>query len=198
MDFDFSKEYVLEDERVLLRPLTPSDDHHLRHYLQQEPGLWEYFPVGSAPVGEGGMERYIQTAAAARSNRLQYPFIVFDKKENEYAGSTRFYDIQPVHEIVSIGNTWYGSNFQGTGLNKHAKFLLLQFAFEALEAERVQFEADQVNEKSVAAMKSIGCTVEGVLRSNRTMSNRRRDTIVLRILKEEWIGHVKENLKKKL
>ena len=125
---------------------------------------------------------------------------MFDKKSQKYAGSTRFYDIQLAYKTVQLGYTWYGSAFRGTGLNKHCKFLLLQFAFETLGLERVEFRADNNNERSIAAMKSIGCKVEGVLRSHMPMANNqvRRDSIVLSILKNEWFEEVKENLKQKL
>ena len=59
---------------------------------------------------------------------------------------------------MQLGYTWYGKEFQGTGLNKHCKYLLLEFAFEKMQVERVEFRADANNEKSIAAMKSIGCT----------------------------------------
>jgi RimJ/RimL family protein N-acetyltransferase len=66
--------------------------------------------------------------------------------------------------------------------------------------ERVEFRADNNNERSIAAMKSIGCKVEGVLRSHMPTANGdvRRDSIVLSILKNEWFNEVKENLEKKL
>jgi RimJ/RimL family protein N-acetyltransferase len=66
--------------------------------------------------------------------------------------------------------------------------------------ERVEFRADNNNERSIAAMKSIGCKVEGVLRSNMPTKevNVRRDSIVLSILKKEWFSEVKENLMKKM
>ena len=84
-------------------------------------------------------------------------------------------------------------------MNKHCKYLLLSFAFEQLGMERVEFRADADNERSIAAMKSIGCVVEGILRSNvPTFSGKRRNSIVLSILKEEWLDSVKEQLRKKL
>jgi RimJ/RimL family protein N-acetyltransferase len=97
---------------------------------------------------------------------------------------------------MQLGYTWYGKDFQGTGLNKHCKYLLLQFAFETLGMERVEFRADKNNSRSIAAMKSIGCVVEGVLRSQMPKYNttERRDSIVLSILKGEWFDHVKEEL----
>jgi RimJ/RimL family protein N-acetyltransferase len=76
--------------------------------------------------------------------------------------------------------------------------LLLQFAFETLDLDRVEFRADAKNARSIAAMKSIGCTVEGILRNNCAAPNGRRDSIVLSILKDEWFGGVKENLKSKI
>ena len=101
---------------------------------------------------------------------------------------------------MQLGYTWYGKKFRGTGLNKHCKFLLLSFAFEQLGIERFELRADNNNERSIAAMKSIGCKVDGVLRSNMPTreGDRRRDSIVLSILKKEWFSTVKENLKKQL
>jgi len=58
--------------------------------------------------------------------------------------------------------------------------------------ERVEFRADNSNERSIAAMKSIGCKVEGILRSQMPTQTEgvRRDSIVLSILKNEWFDEV--------
>ena len=65
--------------------------------------------------------------------------------------------------------------------------------------ERVEFRADNNNEKSKAAMKSIGCVVEGVLRSHMPYNTGvRRESIILSILKNEWESGVKEKLIKKI
>ena len=195
--YDRLSEYVLEDENVLLRPLKETDTEFLLPYALNEPDTWISKP-NSAP-GEQGMRNYIKTALDNRFAGKEYPFIVFDKKTNTYAGSTRFYDIQPDNDMLQLGYTWYGEKFRGTGLNKHCKFLLLQFAFETLGMMRVEFRADARNERSIAAMKSIGCTVEGILRCNMWLEDGgRRDSIILSILKEEWESGVKDNLKKRL
>lgn len=193
---DTNREYILEDDCVLLRPLQHNDCNNLLLFALNEPEIWTYSLVPVA--GEENLEKYINTAIAARSEGKEYPFIVFDKRTQEYAGSTRFYDIQPANKTLQLGYTWYGKKFQGTGLNKHCKYLLLQFAFEKLGMERVEFRADNNNKRSIAAMKSIGCTVEGVLRSNVPKHDGpRRDSIILSILKSEW-PDVKINLEKQL
>jgi RimJ/RimL family protein N-acetyltransferase len=195
--YEPAADYILEDDSVRLRPLKESDIEFLLPFALNEPDTWRYSHVSAR--GEQGMHNYISSALANRLSGKEYPFIVFDKKTNQYAGSTRFYDIQPENDTLQLGYTWYGERFRGTGLNKHCKFLLLQFAFEKLGMQRVEFRADARNERSIAAMKSIGCKVEGILRSSMALSDGgRRDSIVLSILKNEWESEVKENLLSRL
>jgi RimJ/RimL family protein N-acetyltransferase len=196
--FDCTKNYFLEDERVLLRPLQQEDKIHLLPFSLNEPYLWKYSLVGAE--GEEGLQNYMNITFKARDEGKEYPFIVFDKRTNEYAGSTRFYDIQNDLQTIQLGYTWYGTKFQGSGLNKHCKYLLLSFAFEQIGIERFEFRADNNNARSIAAMKSIGCKVDGILRNNMPTreEGRRRDSIVLSILKDEWFGVIKESLGKKL
>lgn len=197
-NFNFSDNIILEDDLVLLRPLQESDVDNLLEISINEPETWKFSLVGAD--GKENLINYIKSAVKERENKKEFPFIVFDKKSQKYAGSTRFYDIQLAYKTLQLGYTWYGSAFRGTGLNKHCKFLLLQFAFETLGMERVEFRADNNNERSIAAMKSIGCKVEGVLRSHMPTANSdvRRNSIVLSILKDEWFDEVKENLKLKI
>jgi RimJ/RimL family protein N-acetyltransferase len=196
-NYNKDAEYILEDERVKLRPLEADDLEFLLPYALEEPDTWVY--SHKSAKGRQGMQNYIETAIANRNAGKEYAFIVYDKDTRKYAGSTRFYDIQPDNDMLQLGYTWYGSKYRGTGLNKHCKFLILQFAFETLGMLRVEFRADARNERSIAAMKSIGCTVEGILRSNMWLEDGgRRDSIILSILKDEWENGVKEKLKARL
>jgi len=194
---DFNFDYILENDVVLLSPLKADDINLLSRFSIYEPKLWE-FSLQPAN-GLENLKVYIEKALHDKSNNKSYPFIVFDKRKNAYAGSTRFYDYQPEHNTVQLGYTWYGKDYQGTGLNKNCKYLMLSFAFETLGVERVEFRADNNNKKSIAAMKSIGCRVEGVLRQNcSTPEGNRRDSIVLSILKNEWFDSIKTSLASRL
>jgi RimJ/RimL family protein N-acetyltransferase len=197
MEINFDCDYRLENEKILLSPLQLDDKRNLLAFSVNEPELWKYSLQTGA--GEENLEKYITTAVEARKRQQEYAFIVFDKQRNEYAGCTRFYDIQPGLDTLQLGYTWYGKKFQGTGVNKNCKYLLLEFAFESLHAERVELRADKDNARSIAAMQSIGCKVEGILRSNMPKRDGgRRDSIVLSILKGEWFEGVKTNLAARL
>ena len=195
--FDAAIDYILEDERVILKPLATTHLDALLPYAINEPDTWTYSLVSAA--GKDGMINYINAALDGKATGKEYPFIVYDKLTNSYAGCTRFYDIQVQNKTLQLGYTWYSEKFRGTGLNKHCKFLLLNLAFENLNIERVEFRADARNQRSVAAMKSIGCTVDGILRSNLpSPDGGRRDSIILSILKDEWYSTVKQHLASKL
>ena len=125
---------ILEDDAVLLRGLQQSDFEYLLTFSLHEPDIWKYSLVRAN--GIENLENYIRIALEGRANLTEFPFIVFDKIKQEYAGSTRFYDINFDFKTLQLGYTWYGTNFQGTGLNKHCKFLLLEYAFETLGMDR--------------------------------------------------------------
>ena len=183
--FDTSIDLILEDERLLLRPLVQADVANLASYVKDEPTLWKYALTPITTDQE--FQQYIATAVEARQLKSAYPFIVFDKLQNKYVGSTRFYDIQLNNSSTQFGYTWYSESTWGTGLNEHCKLLLLEFAFETIGFERIEFRADNRNKRSIAAMQKIGCTVEGILRNHLpTSDGTRRDSIVLSMLKEEW------------
>ena len=181
----FHNQYILENQRVLLRPLEEADIPHLLRFALYEPEIWQFSLLQA--VGEEGLRMYVLDAIAQRKNQKEYPFIVYDKQTHRYVGSTRFYDIQFAQKNTQLGYTWYGKEAQGTGLNQAAKQLLLSFAFEKMDMQRVEFRADARNKRSIAALKKIGCTLEGTLRSNGICSDgTRRDSIVCSILRNEW------------
>jgi RimJ/RimL family protein N-acetyltransferase len=196
--FDSFPNLVLENDAVLLRPLLSTDADNLLEFSINEPDTWQFSLIRAN--GKENLYKYIQLALEAKERKIEYPFIVFDKKSGKYAGSTRFYDINLSHKTLQLGYTWYGKDFRGTKLNKNCKYLLLQFAFETLGIERVEFRADNNNKTSIAAMKSIGCTVEGILRNHMPTlgSDLRRDSIILSILKDEWFDNVKIQLADRL
>ena len=196
MKFDTSQEYILQNDRVILRPMKEDDYNSLLWFSEHEPHLWTYSLIPAN--GADNLKHYMDLAFEKRASGDSYPFVVIDQLTKRVAGSTRFYDIQHHHNTLQLGYTWYGTEFQGTGLNKNCKFLMLEFAFETMGVDRVEFRADANNERSIAAMKSLGCVEEGVLRSNCTGVLGRRSSIVLSILKDEWFDKIKETLQTKL
>ncbi|SEL68011.1 Protein N-acetyltransferase, RimJ/RimL family [Aquimarina amphilecti] len=194
---DFSKEYILENDNVRLMPLNLE---HIEKLLKvsNDPNIWTFF----LEKGENRKEllAYFLNAIDNRKIEKEYPFIVYDKTRKAYAGTTRFYDYSKELRVIKLGHTWYGKDFRGTQVNKNCKYLLLEFAFEYLGLERIGFGAHIKNKISIAAMKSIGCKEEGVLRNFiPSLDGKGRANIILfSILRNEWQAFGQFQLSKKL
>jgi len=192
MNFDISQNIILENERSLLRPLVPEDIEHLFPIAIKDKDLMDFSP--SEIHRPELIQLYVDTAMSAKVKSIRYPFIIFDKQKNQYAGSTSFGNMSNKNSRLEIGWTWIGKEFQRTGLNRNNKFLMLRYAFEELGCIRVELKTDTRNIQSRTAMKKIGATEEGILRSHTVMSDGyRRDTIYYSILIDEWQG-IKETV----
>ncbi|AMJ67590.1 GNAT family N-acetyltransferase [Hymenobacter sp. PAMC 26628] len=181
---DYTKNIVLENSRVRLRPLEAADFEALKA-VAFDPEIWRYTLTRADDVLS--LAAYISAAEQARQAGQRYPFAIIDRLTGELAGSTSYYNVVPDDQRLSIGHTWVGTAFQRTGLNRAAKHLLLCHAFDVLQYERVELETDSRNQKSQEAMRRMGATEEGTLRRHRfTQDNYRRDTVIFSIIRPEW------------
>jgi RimJ/RimL family protein N-acetyltransferase len=192
--FDFKKDYVLENTQVRIRPLKKSDFGNLLPFSLLEPEIWEYSLVSAA--GEENLRNYLLAATSERRRLRQYPFIVFDKLQGLYAGSTRFCEIDMRSRCLQMGYTWYGSQFRGGSFNIQCKFLLLDFAFDFMKIERVEFRVDVENVRGIGALEKLGCIREGRLRKcgPPVVGAARRDCFVYSLLREEWVEAARDRL----
>lgn len=180
----FPATFSLETPRVMLRLISQQDIQHFSK-IAKDAEIWKYFTKDLSD--EVTLERWIEEAWSERANGKRMPFTIFDKDTKTVCGSTSYGNISFYDKRVEIGWSWLGTEYMGTGVNRHAKFALLSFAFEAMKMERVEVKTDNLNERAKAALLRIGMKPEGVLRSHMQMhSNRRRDSIYYSILKDEW------------
>lgn len=178
------KALTLENQCVKLSLLDLSNYKRLIPIAQQ-PNLIQFLP--SKIDTPEDLKNYVQTAVDDYYQKTAIPFIIFDKRTNAYAGSKRFGLINWKNKVLHIGWTWIGNQFQGTGLNKNMKFLMLKYAFDVLKFDKVEFRVDERNTKSRKAVEKLGATLEGILRKDTLMRNGfKRSTCCYGILSEEW------------
>ncbi len=187
MPFPFEQDIILENERVLLKPLHLSDASELILQCDGDAKLLQYSPV--LVHTRAYLDDYIRTAITEREKKKRYAFSIFDKRTSKLAGCTSYMTIVDSEKRLEIGSTWIGRGFQGTGLNRNMKHLMLSYAFDTLGYERVEFITDERNAQSRRAMEKICCKFEGVLRSHLYLSDGyRRSSAVYSIIREEWLA----------
>jgi len=186
-----SQELKLETDKVLLRPLQHLDIAAFSP-ITNDDSLWKYFTFLLNDPAE--LQHWVETALKEREEGKRIPFTIIEKATGNVCGSTSLGSISYYDKRIEIGWSWLGKQYQGTGINFHAKFSMLSYAFDVLDWERVEIKTDNLNERAKQGLRKIGAKEEGVLRAHMQMPlNRRRDSIFFSILKNEW-PEVKESI----
>jgi RimJ/RimL family protein N-acetyltransferase len=175
-------------------------DHGLGSAGAERPGARERRGAAAShqPERQGGvredrvsneqeLDKLLEEAIRDTLNGTRVAFAIVDKASGELAGSTSYGNLFAAERKLEIGWSWLGRAYRGTKVNRATKALLLEYAFETLGCERVEFKTDVLNLRARRGLSAIGATEEGVLRSfNYMPGGRRRDAIFYSILKHEW------------
>ncbi len=183
---------TLETELIKLLPMTMehvSDFRTAGNFSK----VWQHMPMNRCK-DEATTNAWVNEAVEGMAKGNQLAFVTIDKKSNTIIGSTRMIRLDETNKKLEVGHTFITPNFQRTFVNSHAKFLMLQHAFEALDMARVEICTHENNLQSRKAIARIGGHFEGILRKHRRAPNGDyRNTAMFSITNDEW-PPVKEKL----
>jgi RimJ/RimL family protein N-acetyltransferase len=185
----------LSGPRIELRPLCESDARELVA-AASDGELWG-LPFTVVPSADT-IHDYMRVALDGKAAGSVFPFVTVLRAENRVIGTTRFWDIDRKNRRLEIGSTWISASWQRSFVNTEAKYLMLRCAFEDFGCVRVQFQTDEINAKSRAAILRLGAVEEGIIRNERIMPDgRKRNSVRFSIIDEEW-PEVKRRLEQRL
>jgi N-acetyltransferase len=195
----------LEGDHVRLEPLDVRHVPGLLKAAAQDPSLYQWVLV---PQDEPAMRRHVEDALAARARGIAVPFAVVRLADETVIGATRFHQLDywarpqrydqggrppqtpppaNVPDVCEIGYTWLAREALRTGANTEMKRLMLTHAFEVWRVRSVCLHTDVRNQRSQDAIRRIGGTFEGVLRSHRmAVDQSPRDSARFSITAAEW------------
>lgn len=187
---------TLSGRIIRLEPLSESHSLDLTA-AGNDVSIWRYMLYGEIQTHEQ-MLSWVRDMLRFQTEGTDLPFAVIYLISGRAVGATRYLNINSKHRHLEIGGTWYGVEFQGTGVNTEAKYLLLRHAFENLGCVRVQLKTDTRNQRSQRAIERLGAIREGILRQDTiTPDGYLRDSVYYSILDREWPG-VKSRLEDRL
>ncbi|MEV0633414.1 GNAT family protein [Streptomyces sp. NPDC050619] len=183
---------VLEGALVRLEPLEHRHAADLAVAAEEDRGTYEFTWVPRADeVGA-----YIDAQSARAATGRLAPYAQISTATGRAVGATSYWEprcwrTDDQLDAVEIGFTWLATSAQGTGVNAEAKLLLFRHAFEKWGVSRVDLKTDARNERSRAAIQSVGARFEGVLRNwSRSWApgedGRLRDSAIYSVTAEEW------------
>ena len=192
---------TLEGTHVRLEPLSV---HHVDGLLAAASADRSSFTYTAVPDDRASMVGYVDRATRHARRGDQVPFATVSLALGRVVGSTRFYELEPWDwagispgavavsrqgsvDRASVGHTWLDPAAQRTPVNTEAKLLMLDHAFTGWGARAVRLQTDARNTRSRAAIERLGCTLDGVLRTDRPAADGSvRDSAVFSILADEW------------
>jgi len=187
----------MESEHLFILPLTVVHIPSLYEAIGSDPEIYRWLPFSTPQNLEEFskvLEGFIRDSAAG----IRVAHAVILKEGDRPIGTTSFLDLNPTHNSIEIGSTFYSKEFWRSFVNTEAKFLMLSEAFEVRGVERVTLKTDSLNQRSRNAIERIGAKFEGILRHHmRRPDGSWRDSAYFSILREEW-PDVKQSLLGKL
>jgi len=168
----------LTDGDLKLVKLTEAHREPLRAACAADADVWTIY---SSSFGHDHFDKSFDTLVGG-AGRMPYAILDGDR----LVGMTAWLRPDMSAQTVEVGNSFIHPDARGTGFNGRVKRLMLDHAFAA-GIRRVEFRIDERNKRSQAAVAKLGCTKEGVLRSERiTWTGYVRDTGLWSLLAGEW------------
>jgi len=170
----------LADGNLRLVKLAEAHREALRAACAADTDIW---PIYSSSFDPDRFDAAFDTLIGHAS---RMPYAIFGG--DTLVGMTAYLRPDVSAQTVEIGNSFIHPDARGTGFNGRLKRLMLDHAF-AVGIRRIEFRIDERNKRSQAAVAKLGCTKEGVLRSERiTWTGYVRDTGLWSLLADEWAG----------
>ncbi|HKY13901.1 MAG TPA: GNAT family N-acetyltransferase [Microthrixaceae bacterium] len=143
---------LLAGERLELRPLRPDDFDDL-YAIASDPLLWEQHP--SKDRTERAVFQHWFDDAMASGGAL----VAIDRSDGIAVGTSRFANYDAERREVEIGWTFLRRSHWGGVYNGELKRLMLEHAFEAVDAVVFRIHSDNV--RSQRAVEKLGATRVG-------------------------------------
>jgi RimJ/RimL family protein N-acetyltransferase len=182
---------------ITLEPLSQARFQELWEEIGSEPEVYKWLTFATPKNFEelaSSLNFFLEEMAIGK----RFAYAVILKESNRAIGTTSFLDINPQHQSIEIGSTFYSKKYWRSYVNTECKLAMLSEAFEVRDAERVTLKTDSLNERSRAAITRLGASFEGILRHHmKRPDGTWRDSAYFSILKSEW-PMVKETLLAKL
>lgn len=171
---------ALHGQRVDLTPILDDDRERLFAWINDR----EEVILNSAysPVHERDHAAWFESIRGRPDVAI---FAIRLAGTGELIGSCQLRDIDHRHGTAELQIRIGASEARGRGYGTEAVRMLLAHAFRDLNLQRVQLHVFADNPRAIRAYEKAGMAREGLLRSAAYIDGRRRDLVVMGILRED-------------
>lgn len=179
---------MLEGKKVRLRSFELSDlDVIMKYWNNLE--LRNF--VGSAdrgPVGKNDEEEWIRNTWKERQERKGFTFAIETVEGNRLIGGSGLFRFNWINRSAMFGISIYDPQSRNQGYGRESSNLMLNFAFKILNLNRVELEVFDFNKRAQKCYLKVGFKEVGRKRKARFIDGQYHDSIIMDILKDEWLA----------
>lgn len=181
---------VLETARLRLRPPASEDAEDLTRLLQ-DPEIHRWTSSIPYPYTIDDARRFLSMRAEADLTGDSFVWSITDRHSGQLMGAIGLHDIDRERGRVEMGY-WIGEEFRGQGYTSEAAVRVVSWAFERVNATRIQATHMPGNEPSAKVMRKAGMQEEGLLRKYGYKNGENVDLYLFAVLREDdsWIPTV--------
>lgn len=171
----------LETERMILRQLTEDDMEFIYEMFRREETN-RYVADDAVTSMEEAKELY-DAFISPKPYLFRLGLVLKDC--GQLIGTVGFYGVNMEDYRAVLGADLL-KEFWGYGYMTEAAKTLIDYGFEKMELNRIQASADADNTRSLALIKRLGLTPEGIMRQKDFYKGAFHDDVMFSILREEW------------
>ncbi len=166
---------------VYLRPLEKADAPTLAPWFND--AEVSRYMLTVRPTSLAAEQAFI---AGLNGNPMEPTLAIIVRETDRLIGTTGLFRTDVRHRYAMFGIGIGDKSAWGKGYGTEATRLLVQYAFESLNLNRVCLEVFEYNPRGIRAYEKAGFRVEGRLRQDCYREGRYWDTVVMGVLREEW------------
>ena len=177
-------EYIvkfIESNHIYCRPMMQSDLQH-RFIAYFHPSIRQQTRL-KLPQNPNQIEKWFETIT---NDDSRLDFIISQQRDIELLGTISLTNIDLLNRSAQLNLIIPTERHRNKGIGSEAVFLVLLYAFETLNLNRIQIEIPTYNQIAIAVATKIGFQQEGVLRQAYFENNAYHDVLQFGILKSEF------------
>ena len=167
----------LERDGVALRRLRARDAHPFAAAFREDMSLGVNIGADEDPT-ENGVRRFIARQPGLRARGEFLGLAVTDTTRRPFFGHVMLHTLAWRHRRGEIGY-WLIPGARGRGMGKIAVSLLVEWAFQELELDRIEITTTPENTAARALAQSLGFREEGVMIARNLERGRRVDVVLM-------------------
>jgi RimJ/RimL family protein N-acetyltransferase len=167
-------------DHVVLRPLIKADIENRVKWFN-DPDVRKSLIVSE----QFELEKTIRWFEKIQANDSRVEFVI-ETSQKKTVGVVGLAGIDSTHRTAEIYIVIGEKEFWGKSVMLEAECLLIDWAFNSLDLEKIWAESRPENIASLITMKKIGFQVEGTLRNEKIVNGQRTTVLRLGLLREDF------------